>query len=76
MFYVYEWYNTNTDEIFYVGKGCGNRYKNHSKRNKLFIEYYNNNSCASRIIAYYENEQDAFNAEKERITELKSKGMC
>lgn len=76
MFYVYEWYNTNTNEIFYVGKGCGNRYKNHSKRNKLFIEYYNNNSCASRIIAYYENEQDAFNAEKERIIELKSKGMC
>ena len=22
MFYVYEWYVKNTNEIFYVGKGC------------------------------------------------------
>lgn len=26
-FYVYEWYNIDTNEVFYVGKGCGNRYK-------------------------------------------------
>lgn len=27
MFYVYEWYIVETGEIFYVGKGCKNRYK-------------------------------------------------
>ena len=32
-FYVYEWYNVETNEIFYVGKGCNNRYKNISDRN-------------------------------------------
>ena len=26
-FYVYEWYIINTGEIFYIGKGRGNRYK-------------------------------------------------
>lgn len=25
-FYVYEWYNIDTQEIFYVGKGSGKRY--------------------------------------------------
>ena len=27
MFYVYEWFRTDTNEIFYVGKGCNRRYK-------------------------------------------------
>lgn len=40
MFYVYEWYNIDTNEIFYVGKGCGERYKQATKRNKLFQENY------------------------------------
>ena len=43
MFYVYEWYNVNTEEIFYVGKGCGNRYKQVSQRNYKFKEYYETN---------------------------------
>ena len=72
MFYVYEWYNVNTNMVFYVGKGCGNRYKQVSKRNQLFKEYYENNECAVRIIKYFENEQEAFDYEKERIAELKA----
>ena len=76
MFYVYEWYNTNTEEIFYVGKGCGNRYKQISKRNKFFKEYYENNECAVRIIQYFENEQDAFEYEHKRILQLKAENQC
>ena len=38
-FYVYEWYNTVTNEVFYVGKGTKNRYKNITKRNKYFLDY-------------------------------------
>lgn len=44
-FYVYKWFNIETNEVFYIGKGCNNRYKDVSKRNKLFLEYYNNNPC-------------------------------
>lgn len=31
-FYVYHWYIKDTDEIFYVGKGRGNRYKEYHDR--------------------------------------------
>ena len=76
MFYVYEWYNVNTEEIFYVGKGCGNRYKQVSKRNQLFKAYYENNECAVRIIQYFDLEQDAFDYEKKRIGELRNINQC
>ena len=76
MFYVYEWYNVDTNEIFYVGKGCRERYKQTIKRNKLFQEYYKNNNCNSRIIKYFEKEEDAFKYENERILELKEIGQC
>ena len=26
-YYVYEWFIVDTNEVFYVGKGKGNRYK-------------------------------------------------
>lgn len=35
MFYVYEWYNTITGQVFYVGKGTKKRYLQTSKRNQL-----------------------------------------
>ncbi len=38
-FYVYEWYNIETKEIFYVGKGTRNRINHKKRRNKLFKEY-------------------------------------
>lgn len=76
MFYVYEWYNVDTEEIFYVGKGCGNRYKQVSRRNNLFKEFYENNACAVRIIKNFENEEEAFAFERQRIVELKRIGQC
>lgn len=45
MFYVYEWYNVDNNEIFYVGKGAKNRYKDVYRRNKIFKEYLKNNNC-------------------------------
>lgn len=75
MFYVYEWYNVETNEIFYVGKGCNNRYKQVSKRNQKFKDYYENNECATRIIKYFDNENEAFDYERKRILELKNIGQ-
>lgn len=76
MFYVYEWYNVNTNEIFYVGKGIGNRYKQISKRNKKFQQYYENNECAVRIVKYFELEEEALNYEHQLIIALKAKNQC
>ena len=75
MFYVYEWYITDTQEIIYVGKGCRNRYKV-TKHNKFFNEMIKRYNCQSRIIKKFENEKDAFDYEYIRINELKEKGQC
>lgn len=76
MFYVYEWFNTKTGEVFYVGKGCRRRKGQVTHRNNRFKEYYNSNPCENRIIQEFENEQDAFECENHRILELKAIGQA
>lgn len=76
MFYVYKWFNKETDEIFYIGKGSKNRYKQTRKRNKLFLEYLRNNKCEVEIIEYFEKEEDAFKKEYELICYYKNKNQC
>lgn len=75
MFYVYEWFIKETNEIFYVGKGTNRRYKVR-KHNKLFNDFIKRYDCDSRIIKFFENEEEAFQYEFERIRELKSKNQC
>lgn len=74
-FYVYEWYNIDTQEVFYVGKGCGKRYLK-TNRNKDFNEYYKNHNVDVRII--YQNlfEEEAFKKEKELTDFYKEKNQC
>lgn len=76
MFYVYEWFIKTTGEIIYVGKGCKSRYKSLCHRNKIFLEFIKRFDCDSRIIKTFETEEEAFLYEKERILQLKSKGLC
>ena len=75
MFYIYEWFNKKTGEVFYVGKGTYNRYKV-KKRNKFFNEYIKNNECDVRIIERYENELMCFKREEELINQYKKLGQC
>ena len=75
MFYVYEWFVKQTGEVFYVGKGCGRRYKVR-KHNKFFNDFIKRHDCDSRIIKEFINEKDAFSYEYERIKELKFIGQC
>lgn len=75
MFYVYEWYIVDTNEIIYVGKGCRNRYKV-TKHNKMFNEMIKRYNCKSRIIRNFDNEKDAFEYEFIRINELRNKNQC
>jgi len=75
MYYVYEWYNVETNEVFYVGKGVNRRYKV-KKRNNAFNNYIKDNNCDSRIVKYFEEEKDAFEFEYTYIKELKSNGQC
>lgn len=75
MFYVYEWFIKETNEVIYVGKGKGKRYKVR-KHNRLFDEMIKRFECESRIIKYFENEEDAFKYEYERIEYMKSVNQC
>ena len=75
MFYVYEWYVVETNEVFYVGKGTGKRYKC-LKHNKFFNDFIKRYNCESRIVKEFENEQDAFSYEYIRVNELREKGQC
>lgn len=75
MFYVYEWYIENTNEIIYVGKGSNKRYLS-KQHNKLFKEFIKRFKCKSRIIEYFEDEQKAYEKEFDRINELKSINQC
>ena len=65
MFYVYEWYNIDTKEIFYVGKGCNRRYKIVAGRNADFFSYHANHNVDVRIVKEFEKEEDAFKYEEE-----------
>lgn len=76
MFYVYEWFNTNTNNVFYVGKGCNNRYKNITDRNNDFKAYIENNEVDVRIVKYFDNEQDSFDYEELLIRRYKDMGQC
>ena len=75
MYYVYEWFNCETNEIFYVGKGTGRRLKVR-KRNSLFNKYIKENKCESRVVKYFETEKEAFEFEYNYIKELKLQGQC
>ena len=65
-YYVYVWYNEKTNEIIYVGKGSGKRYKD-KNRNPKFKAYVNKYKCSSRIILDNLNEVEAFEKEIEYI---------
>lgn len=64
---MYEWYIINTGEVFYVGKGCGERYKSISNRNKFFLDMYHSHSCDVRILSNDLYEEDAYHLEYETI---------
>lgn len=75
MFYVYEWFIKETNEVIYVGKGCRNRYKVR-KHNSLFNEMIKRFDCDSRIVKTFEDEQSAFEYEYQRVNELWAIGQC
>lgn len=62
-YYVYEWYIKDTGEVFYVGKGCGDRYKVISKRNKFFLDMYNTHDCGVRFLDTDLTEEEAYELE-------------
>lgn len=75
-YYVYEWFNVDNKEVFYVGKGCKNRYKDLYKRNKYFKNYYNKYNCDVRKVKRNLTEDEAFKLEIELIAQYRKIGQA
>lgn len=75
MFYVYEWFIKDTNEVIYVGKGKNNRYKV-KKHNNIFNKMINDFDCESRIVKTFHNEEDAFKYEYDLIAYYWGKNQC
>lgn len=76
MFYVYEYYIVETDEIFYVGKGTGKRMYELHNRNKYFQAIYNKYECDVRVYRDNLTNEEACALEIERIAELREIGQA
>lgn len=78
IFYVYEWIRNDTNQIFYVGKGKDNRYKDLCQRNKHFMNIVNKvglNNCSQRFIKQNLTEKDAFDLEKLTIKKYREQNI-
>ncbi|MEK4248193.1 GIY-YIG nuclease family protein [Paenibacillus sp. FSL W7-1287] len=69
-FYVYEWFIKDTGEIFYVGKGRGNRYKTFHERAYEAEKIRKMYDTASRFIGTGLTEEQAIELESKEITRI------
>jgi hypothetical protein len=73
-FYVYLHYRLDNNEPFYVGKGSG--YRSHSRvgRNQYWHNVVNKYGYRVEIFQTFEDEQEAFDYERDGIAALKEAG--
>jgi hypothetical protein len=75
MFYVYEHIRLDSNAVFYVGKGCGNRVRSKDKRNKHWHSIVEKAGYIGQILVQNEDEELIFLVEQERIDQLKRLGF-
>lgn len=75
-YYVYIWFLVDSEEVFYVGKGSGNRVTSMKDRNRHFKNIRNKCNCDYRIVKYFDNEDEAYDYELKLGKEYKDKGQA
>lgn len=75
-YYVYIWFLEDTGEVFYVGKGSGNRVTSLKDRNRHFLNIRRKCKCDYRIVRYFDDEEEAYRYELELGKEYKDKGQA
>lgn len=78
-FYVYAYYFKSTGEIFHIGKGTKNRYKDKTThRNQYFLNIVNKypDDIDVKILQGNLSEQDAWDLERKLIKQYKDLGQC
>lgn len=71
-YYVYEWIIKDTEEVFYVGKGCRERWKTRKRENRFFMNMLNSHECDVRKVKVNLTEQEAFDLEIKLIAYYRS----
>ncbi|WP_340398415.1 GIY-YIG nuclease family protein [Paenibacillus sp. FSL H8-0079] len=69
-FYVYEWFIKSTDEVFYVGKGRGNRFKDFHQRAYEAERIRNMYDTENRFIGTGLTEEQALELETQEMVRL------
>lgn len=69
-FYVYEWFIKETGEIFYVGKGRGNRYKTFHERAYEAEKIRKMYDTSSRFVGTGLTEEQAIGLESKEMTRI------
>lgn len=75
-YYVYIWFLVDTNEVFYVGKGSGNRVTSMKNRNRHFCNIRKKCKCDYKIVEYFDNEDEAYDYEMKLGMEYKLKGQA
>lgn len=74
-YYIYAHYRNDTQEVFYIGKGEGNRYKSKQGRNPYWENIVQAHGYKAEILQRFETEAEAFEAEQKLIAELGRKDL-
>lgn len=75
-YYVYVWKTKNDDNVFYVGKGSGNRCTSMKDRNEHFKNIRKKYECYYEIVKYFDDEEEAYEYELELGKYYKSIGQA
>lgn len=74
-FYIYEHRKADSGELFYIGKGKGNRLTQTGKRNPHWKHVANKHGFVAKKIADGLTESEAFEREKQLIREMRMAGI-
>lgn len=74
-FYTYAHYKADTNEIFYIGKGTGNRSNVKAKRSNHWKSIVDKHGLHIEILARFESESEALDHEKFLIFTFRSMGF-
>lgn len=74
LFYVYAHKKKTTGEIFYIGKGRGERYRSKSGRSNHWRNIVKKHGCKAEILGLFESESDAYAFEIHAIKSYREDG--